>query len=790
MKLRNIIFLLLIAVSFLAKAQNASVKGVVIDGQNNEPLPFANIKVVGQDKGAVSDLDGKFVIHKLESGFTVLEVSFLGYVSKKTEKVLLINNKTQFIEITLEPQTNTLKGVDIRPASFVKKEETPISMQSIGLEEIESNPGSNRDISRVIQSFPGVGSTPAFRNDIIVRGGGPSENRFYLDDVEIPVLNHFATQGASGGPVGIINADFIRNVDFYSSAFPAHKYNALSSVMDFKQKDGNPDKMAVQFAVGASEASLTLDGPLGKKTSYVFSVRRSYLQFLFSALGLPFLPTFNDYQLKVKTKLNPKNHFTLISIGSLDFMKINTGLKDPTPSQQAILTSIPVNNQWSYTIGGVYKHFFDKGYHQFVLSRNKLSNELYKYPENDETKPRMFDYVSSETENKLRYEYHLRYLGFKYVLSNNFEYAEYTNNTKQKLLMANQVFNLDYGTSLNLFKYGLSGHVTRRFVGEQLLVSAGFRMDGNNYNKTTTNLFKQFSPRLALSYDLNYNLKVNMGAGRYYQQAAYTTLGFRDRNDVLVNKDKAKFIGLNQYNLGLERFWGDKVMVSVEGFYKDYFNYPVDVNTGTSLANQSSGYFLYGATEVDFVGKGEALGVEVLNRWSLEKFSVLASYTFFRSRFTSLNGRYVDSDWDSKHLFSITLSKKFKRNWQIGAKWRFVGGLPYTPYDLQRSANKAIWAVNNGPVLDYQMLNSARNSAFHQLDMRVDKNFFFNKWALMIYFDLQNVYNSKNDAQEIITRKKNPDGSFQTDGQGNYILESHKNMKGIVLPALGIMIKF
>ncbi len=783
--------MLLVALSFCLNAQNATIKGVVTDAQNNEPLPFANIKVAGAPKGAVTDMDGKFVIDKLDAGFVVLEVSFLGYMSEQTNEILLTNNKPQFVEIALEPQTNTLQTVEIRPASFVKREESPISMQSIGLKEIESNPGSNRDISRVIQSFPGVGSTPAFRNDIIVRGGGPSENRFFLDDVEIPVLNHFATQGASGGPVGIINADFIRNVDFYSSSFPAHKYNALSSVMDFKQKDGNPEKTAVQFAVGASETSLTLDGPLGKKTTYVFSVRRSYLQFLFSAIGLPFLPTFNDYQLKVKTKINPKNQFTLISIGSLDFMKINKGLKDPSPSQQAILTSIPVNNQWSYTIGGVYKHFLNKGYHEVVLSRNKLNNELYKYPENDENKPKMFDYLSGETENKFRYEYHSRYQGFKYVLSANLEQADYTNGVKQQLLIADQVFNIDNSSSLRLFKYGFSGHITRRFWGEQLLVSAGFRMDANNYNTSTSNVLNQFSPRLSLSYNLNYNLKLNAGVGRYHQQAAYTTLGFRDRNDALVNKDHAKFIGLNQYNLGLERFWGDKVMLSVEGFYKDYFNYPIDINTGSSLANQSSSYFLYGASEVSFEGKGEALGVEFLNRWSARTFSVLASYTFFRSRFTNLDGKYIASDWDSKHLFSITVSKKLKRHWQIGAKWRFVGGLPYTPYDLEKSSRKVIWAVNNAPVLDYQMLNSARNSAFHQLDVRVDKNIFFKKWTLMIYFDLQNVYNSKNDAQQIVTRKKNADDSFETDASGeHYILETHKNTQGIVLPSLGIMIKF
>ena len=98
-----------------------------------------------------------------------------------------------------------IEEIVVKASPFRKSEESPVSLRRIGIEQIEKNPGGNRDISKVIQVLPGVASTPAFRNDLIVRGGGPSENRFYLDGVEIPNLNHFATQGASGGPVGILN---------------------------------------------------------------------------------------------------------------------------------------------------------------------------------------------------------------------------------------------------------------------------------------------------------------------------------------------------------------------------------------------------------------------------------------------------------------------------------------------------------------------------------------------------------------------------------------------------------
>ena len=241
------------------------------------------------------------------------------------------------------------------------------------------------------------------RNDVIVRGGGPSENTFYLDDVEIPNINHFATQGASGGPVGILNVDFIREVNFYSGAFPANRGDALSSVLEFKQKDGNKEKLEVKGTLGASEVALTLDGPIGEKTTFIFSARRSYLQLLFAVLELPFLPTYNDVQFKIKTKLNSKSELTLIGLGALDQFNLNLDANE-TEDQQYILNYLPVNEQWNYTVGAVYKHYREKSYGTWVISRSYLNNTSYKYQDNIELDSlKTFYYSSTEAENKYRY---------------------------------------------------------------------------------------------------------------------------------------------------------------------------------------------------------------------------------------------------------------------------------------------------------------------------------------------------------------------------------------------------
>lgn len=791
--MKHYIFTLLSILVILSSwAQNASVTGRITDASNNDPIGFSNIIVVGSAIGTTSDLDGKFTITGLEPGYVQLQASFIGYKSKLSEDIFLSNNNTPFIEIILEPTAQELAEVVIKADPFEKKLEAPISMQRIGTKEIESNPGSNRDISRVIQSFPGVGSTPAFRNDVIIRGGGPSENRFFLDDVEIPVLNHFSTQGASGGPVGIINADFIQSVDFYSGTFPSNKYNALSGVLDFKLKEGSREKTNIQAAVGASEAAFTLDGPMGDKTSYIFSLRRSYLQFLFSAIGLPFLPTFNDYQLKVKTNFDVKNQLTIISLGSLDNLVLNEGIKDPDASQEYILSQIPVNNQWSYTIGSVYKHFFDKGFHSFVLSRNMLNNEFYKYPDNDESQDRSFDYLSREIENKLRYELTFRNNGIKYSFGVSSEFAKYSNATSQKLYLNDSLFSIDYNSSFNLYKYGLFGQASKSFLDNRLQFTFGLRMDGNNYNEQMADPLKQTSPRFSVSYAVTANTRLNTGIGRYFQLPAYTTLGYRDNNNVLVNSESAKYIGANHFNLGVEHRFSRSIILSLEGFYKDYFQYPIDINTGSSLANQGAEYSsVAGAAPVIFSGTGQATGFELLNRINLNSFTWLASYTFVRSLFTDFNDKLVPSSWDSKHLLSITATKELKSNWRIGMKWRFVGGLPYTPFDLETSSYVAVFNAIGQPYPDFNRLNEARFNSFHQLDLRIDKNFFFNKWALMLYLDIQNAYNFKNQGQDFIIREKNPDGTYKTTDSGTkYVLNSVPNESGTLLPTVGLMIKF
>lgn len=390
-KVGTVLFILLILLSGISPTMNAmiapvtySVRGKVIDRQSRQPVAYANVFVAGiPGKGVSTDSLGTFKIEQVPPGIYSLEASCIGYQTVSTPEYI-VSASTPFIEIEMEEDANLLNTVVVVPSPFRRNIESPVSMRIIGLQEIEKSPGANRDVSRIVRSYPGVSFSPiGYRNDLIVRGGSPSENRFYMDGIEIPNINHFATQGASGGPVSIVNADLIREITFYTGAFPANRSGALSSVLDFRLKDGNPDKQAFKATIGASEVSLSGAGHLGQRTTYLFSARQSYLQLLFKALGLPFLPNFIDGQFKTKTRFNEHSELTLLGLAGIDKMKLNTDEKGE--DAEYLLSYLPTIHQETFTFGASYRHYNGRHVQSLILSHNYLNNRNLKYRNNDDS---------------------------------------------------------------------------------------------------------------------------------------------------------------------------------------------------------------------------------------------------------------------------------------------------------------------------------------------------------------------------------------------------------------------
>jgi hypothetical protein len=771
-------------------AQTGVIEGKITNAFNKEPIAYAIVQVEATTFGATSDENGAYTITGLNPGMYNLKVSLIGYKPITIYEVQVKSANATFSNIEMEEISTVIQEAVITAQPFIKKEESPLSLSSIGVSEIKRNPGGNRDISKVIQSLPGVAVTSSFRNDIIVRGGSPNENRFYLDGIEVPTINHFSTQGASGGPVGLINVDFIQNVDFYSGAFPANRGNALSSVLEFKFKDARTDKPAYSFSLGSNDLAATIETPLTKNSTLIASWRRSYLQFLFQALDLPFLPKYDDFQFKGEIKPDQNNIIEIIGLGAIDKVTLNTSAT-PTEENQYVLSQIPTNQQWNYTIGGSWRHFTKNSYQTFVISRNYLNNSAQKYVDNDESNPdkKLLDYQSTEAENKIRVEETLRANDWKVNYGAGIEWADYTTTTFQKL--ANEL-TLNYSSKIGVFKYGAFGQVSKGILHKRLGLSFGTRLDGNNFNDHMANPLNQFSPRLSASYSLSEKIAINFNTGIYQQLPPYTTLGYRNTSGALVNED-VQYIQSKHLVLGLEYNTSNNSRITLEGFYKLYSHYPMDLIDSISLANKGSDFGVIGNAPVTSTNKGRSYGLEFFFQQKLfHDFYGLLSYTFVRSEFQNFDGNYVASSWDYRHMLSITGGKLFKHNWEVGAKFRYNSGSPYTPYDLQASALKTNYDVTNSGIPDYTQLNTLRIEPFYQFDVRVDKKYNFKKWSLDIYLDIQNITNHTIQEQPYFSVERDNNGIpiSNPDNPDYYIPKSIDNVSGTVIPGIGIVVEF
>ena len=780
-----------ITISFLLAQPVHQVKGTVIDKSSRQPLEFINVMIVGLNKGGVTNAEGKFSIGQVPPGIYRLQASAIGYKTVTTPEYIL-STRDLHIQIEMEENQTELEGVTVTASPFRRDIESPVSLRIIGLQEIEKSPGANRDLSRIVQSYPGVAFSPiGYRNDLIVRGGSPSENRFYLDGVEIPNINHFSTQGASGGPVGILNADLIREVNFYTGAFPTDKGNALSSVLDFKLRDGDMERNSLKATLGASEVSLASNGHLGKKTSYLVSVRQSYLQFLFDMLGLPFLPTFTDAQFKLKTRFDARNELTVLGLGGIDKMKLNTKADDE--DNEYILSYLPKIQQETFTLGAVYRHYAGAHVQSVVASHSYLNNRNTKYQQNDESDPDhlMLRLRSTEQNTQLRLENSSSFRNWKVTVGTSLDYSQYSNTTFQKVY-TDHAQTFDYHTYLGIMRWGLFGTVNYTSIDERFTASLGLRADANNYSAAMKDLSDQLSPRLSLSYQLTEHWSLIGNAGLYYQLPPYTALGFKNNNGLYANKYALRYMQVSQGSVGLNWRKGDTFEVSIEGFYKDYDKIPLSVADGIPLTCKGNDYGVIGNELLTSTAQGRSYGAELLLKWLIaKKLNLASSFTLFKSEYrTDKESEYIASAWDNRFIFNLRGTYNLPRHWSVGMKVSCIGGAPYTPYDADKSSLVTAWNAQGKPYYDYTRYNEERLPPFTQVDIRIDKTFYLKRCMLGFYIDLQNIAGSKLKQADVLMSTgviKNPDAPI---AEQRYVMKSLKQESGTLLPTLGITFEY
>lgn len=796
-----------------AQTASGSITGRVVDRSTQQPVTGATISVTAGAVGTVTDTAGSFRITGIPVNTYNISISSVGYATQTLYNIVINAGNENNLAVELEPQGKTLSEVVVRSnkrSATATSLETPLSVQRLTSEEIKSNPGGNFDISKVIQTLPGVGGGAGgggFRNDIIIRGGAPNEQVFYLDGIEIPVINHFQTQGSSGGPQGLLNVSFIEDVKLSTSAFDARYDNALSSVFQFKQKNGNPNKVQGNLRLSATELALTGEGPLDRKTTFLVSARRSYLQFLFSLIDLPIRPSYWDFQTKITRRLDARTTISLVGLGAIDNFRFGT-IKDATSDKLYILNANPLIKQGNYTGGLLLKRLIRRGFINLAISRNSFDNKITRYEDNTVQLPAALTllYKSRETENKLRLDVNQTRGSWKIAYGVSAQLVAYLNTTYsviRKQLSDSSGMVIQPGITYNFtsplrnfWKAGAFAQASRRFFGDRLGMSAGVRSDVNTFTATGTKPLQTLSPRVSFSYTLAPQWTANASVGRYYKLLPYTILGFASNSGILVNKN-SRYTRSDHYVAGLEYLPNDGLRFTLEGFYKKYAHEPVSLRNGIALANLGSDFSVLGNEPVSTDGKGRAYGIEFFAQKKLaQRFFGILSLTYYHSEYTGLSGKYIPSSFDNRVLLSLTAGYKASRNWEVGLKFRYQGGVPYTPYN--EAASRVNYLSLGEGVLDYTKLNALRLAAFNAADIRIDKKWNFSKLTLDVFVDVSNFYLAKSYAVPSYTFKRTVDNKgFQTtDGRpirpdgSNAIPLLLDNNDASYTPTLGFIVEF
>lgn len=792
MKYRILLLFALLAAGVVhAAGERYALRGRVIDRLTRRPVPYAAVVVAGEERlGAPTDSAGLFLLEGVAPGIRRLSVSSVGYKPLLSPEYI-VNASTPFIELELDEDATGIEAVSVTFSPLRRTAESPVGLKVIGLYEIEKSPGSNRDIARIVRSYPGVSFSPAgYRNDLIVRGGGPSENAFFMDGFEIPNINHFATQGASGGPVSIVNADLVREISFYTGAFPVDRAGAVSSVLDFRLRDGDPDRHAFKATIGASEAGVSGGGPLGERTTYLFSLRRSYLQLLFRLLGLPFLPDYIDGQLRIRTRLGERDELLFMGLAGIDDMRLNTDEKGE--DARYLLGYLPRLKQETFTLGALWRHYAGRHVQSLTLSFSYLNNRNVKYRDNDSSTEEnlMLRLRAEERKTTLRAE-NRSYMG-RWTLREGVElhHRGYDNTTRRRLY-ADGASLSDYRTALSFVGWGLFAGADYASADERLSASLGLRADGCGYSGRTARFWEQFSPRLSLSWRPRPSWSLNGSTGIYYQLPPLTALGFRDTEGRLVNRS-LRHMRVMQGAVGAEWRLRDRLTVSMEGFYKRYDRVPLSLADGIPLICKGDDYGTVGDEALRSSAEGRARGVEWMVRWQKpDRFYLVGALTLYRSEFRAdSRSPYTPSAWDNRFILNVSGGIDLPRAWSVGAKLSAVGGAPYTPFDEAKSSLCEAWDAQGRPYYDYARYNAGRLKAFAQLDLRIDKSFYFRGWMLGLYVDLQNVTGSHLRQPDVLVSTGVVENPSAPRPEQRYRMKRLERVSGTLLPSVGITAQF
>ena len=727
----NLITLFLLSVFFFYSQVSAqfssTLLGKVFEEATKEPIPGVSVSIVGTNLGTSTDIEGNFRIGNLEIGVYQLRFSAVGFSTVIKTDIMVNASKPTEVLVNLTQTDIELEGVTVKANFFEFDPSNTGSVSNLSYEEIRRAPGGFEDVIRALSLLPGVAQASAGRNDLVVRGGAPSENLYIVDGFVVPNINHFGTQGATGGPISYVNLDFVREATFSTGGFSSLYGDKISSVLNIDLRDGRSDKFGGKATISATQFGLNIEGPIAGKGNYIFSARRSYLDFIFKAAGFNFIPEYYDALAKITYNFDSKNKLSYLFIGAFDNVNFNNNTAKNRYNNSRILGS----DQTSYIAGISFRHLFPKGFFDLVLSRNFTD---YNSSQRDTLLNPIFLNDSKEGENELKGD-----LIYKISPSEEINVGLSLKQIKFRADLILPNFYTSFGEIINIPNLKSEESYTKAgmYVNYSNLlfnrVRIGVGIRGDYFSGINDKL--SISPRFSIVYYLNDLANLFFNCGYYYQTPSYIWLIADESNKNL------KSIRANQFILGYERKLKEDVRIKLEGYLKIYNDYPASVNrpylilsnTGAGYGGADENFASYGLEQLTSGGKGNAYGVEFSLQKKLSEVPLygLLSFTYNQSNFTVIDNVKRPGSFDQRWIINLSAGYMFSKNWEGSVKFRFASGNPYTPFNESGMQN----------VKDY---NSVRYKSTHSLDFRIDRRWNFEKWNLITYIDIQNVYNNKN----------------------------------------------
>ena len=733
---------------------------------------------------------GDFYIDSLRPGLINLWVKASGYEPAVFHEIQLFSGKNTVLKLSMKPAVQSLDEITIEADAFEFSKESPLSRKKISWSDLYRLPGSNLDITKAIQTYPGVLPKSGFGYNLSFRGGASSENVYTIDGIVIPALNHFSVQGASGGPNALFNLDFLQHAEIQSAAFPAAQSNLLSGYIAIKQKEARNDRWGGRFTMGSTDYGLMLEGPVGKKASLMFSVRNSFSQYYLKAFNVPVLPTYKDAQFRLGVQLNEKTSLIVTGMGGADIYRLNTGGK-ATDALLYNIGYIPQGNQQVGVIGVHLKQFISRGYWSVILSADGFANRAEKFLNNSNLeKDKNLSFSSTEVNQHFRLERHLFWKNKQLHFGVNAQNRNESLSIWQKIIKNNILDTVSGSVTNNFLQYGAFFNYNHSFFAGRLSTSAGVRADGWSYHSKLQNPLDAISPRVSFSYLATSRLRMSANVGRYY---AMPSAVIRLYNALYNFKEEIRPILSNQISLGTEYQKSSSLRFGAEVYYKQHRNYPFLINDSICAANAVAGYVSIANQASRSVSRGEMYGFELFVQQKLNLgYYWQFNYNFSRSIFSDRNEKKVVSVWDAGHYASLNAGRVWGKGWQMGIRVRYSSGTPYTPYDLQRSADKNQWDLLQRGVFDYNRLNELRLPGFYQVDFRVDKSYTHKKWSWTWFIDLCNLTSAPIPLMPYLTLDRDAQGNPQINPQypSSYLTKEISSDTGRLLPTIGFMVDF